>query len=218
MLFFRQMDWKEFSNQPHIKKLPINEQMQQFNFHLAQMSNLNKFQVKGRTQSTLSPSATPTVTPTSTPTATPTATPTGTPAPVEGPLFNLPLEVTVAGNYSEQYRIRFNAVIGSNVSDNNVTAGNTINTTISIPEGDHLDVSIARIDDAEGVDTTVDTSGVIGITVSGTNNGIYNTSSHSLPLTIQPGDNFALLNGHSWRLFNLGSDATVTVTINEGNV
>ena len=65
MLFFRQMDWKEFSNQPYIKKLPINEQMEQFNFHLAQMSNLNKFQPKGSStdiiESTPSPTHTNTI-------------------------------------------------------------------------------------------------------------------------------------------------------------
>ena len=46
-MFFGQLDWKQFTNQPHIKKLTLNEQMNQFNFHLQQMSNLNKFQPKG---------------------------------------------------------------------------------------------------------------------------------------------------------------------------
>ena len=67
MLFFRQLDWKDFVNQPHIKKLPLNEQMQQFNFHLSQMSNLNKFQPKGPSSNTVvisSPTPTPSPTPT----------------------------------------------------------------------------------------------------------------------------------------------------------
>ena len=79
MLFFRQLDWKEFSNQPHIKKLPLNEQMQQFNFHLQQMSNLNYYQPKGQSSSTITPTVTPTPTPTPSPTVTPTPSPTPTP-------------------------------------------------------------------------------------------------------------------------------------------
>ena len=85
MLFFRQLDWKEFSNQPHIKKLPINEQMQQFNFHLQQMSNLNYYQPKGQSNGTVTPtSLTPALsatTPTPTPTPSPTVTPTPSPTP-----------------------------------------------------------------------------------------------------------------------------------------
>ena len=93
MLFFRQLDWKEFVNQPHIKKLTLNEQMQQFNFHLQQMSNLNKFQPKGRSNNTsvVAPSPKPqpvTPSPTPEPTAAPTpqpVTPSPTPQPTAAP-------------------------------------------------------------------------------------------------------------------------------------
>ena len=235
-MFFRQLDWKEFTNQPHIKKLPLNEQMQQFNFHLSQMSNLNKFQPKGPSNSTPSPNPTPsptaaptaaptpspTAAPTAAPTPAPVATPSPTPAPVEipaatlGTSFNLPLSLTVNGSNSELYRIRFNAFLGSSVSDNNITAGSPSNTTMQFNAGDYLDLSITRVNDADGVDTSVDASGTLSVSISGTNYGIGNTSGHPLPLTLSPGDDFSSLSGHSWRLYSLGTDASVTVTITEG--
>lgn len=234
MLFFRQLDWKEFVNQPHIKKLSINEQMNQYNFHLQQMSNLNKFQPKGRSSNTVSspsptpsvtpsvslsptPSSTPSVTPSTTPSVTPSTTPSvSVPAATLGPLFDLPLSITVTGNNVEQYRVRFNAYLGSGVSDNYVTAGTLTNTTLSFNAGDYLDLAITRIDDNDGVDTTVDASGLISVSISGTNSGIGYTTGHPLPLTLSPGDDFSSLLGHSWRLYSLGSDASVTVDITEG--
>lgn len=43
----RELSWKEFTNQPHIRKLPLNEQMRQFNFHLDEVANFLNWQNKG---------------------------------------------------------------------------------------------------------------------------------------------------------------------------
>lgn len=44
----RELSWKEFANQPHIRKLPLNEQVRQFNFHLDEVANYRQWQNKGR--------------------------------------------------------------------------------------------------------------------------------------------------------------------------
>lgn len=43
----RELTWKEFVNQSHIRNLPLNEQVRQFNFHLDQVANYRIWQNKG---------------------------------------------------------------------------------------------------------------------------------------------------------------------------
>ena len=43
----RELNWKEFVNQPHIRTLPLNEQVRQYSFHLDQVSNFIHWQNKG---------------------------------------------------------------------------------------------------------------------------------------------------------------------------
>ena len=43
----KELNWKEFVNQSHIRNLPLNEQVRQFNFHLDQVSNFIHWQNKG---------------------------------------------------------------------------------------------------------------------------------------------------------------------------
>ena len=163
--------------------------------------------------------STPTETVTPTPTATSTPTVTATPTPSEGPLFNLPIIKTVEGNNSEIWRIKIDSLIGNTVSDDQVTATNTVNTTLSTAEGNHIDIMVARSGDADfNGDTTPDLNGTITITVNGTNNGIYDSSGHSNPYVFTAGEDFSAVTTHRWRVFNVGTDTTVTVNINEGNV
>ena len=55
--FLRELTWQQFSNQPHIKKLHINEQMRQFRFHLDEIANYNIFQGKGPGRTTVTSGA-----------------------------------------------------------------------------------------------------------------------------------------------------------------
>ena len=48
MYTIRELSWREFANQPHIKKLPLNEQTRQFNFHLDEVANYHVWQNKGK--------------------------------------------------------------------------------------------------------------------------------------------------------------------------
>ena len=48
IIMIRELTWKEFVNQTHIRKLPLNEQVRQFNFHLDQVSNFLHWQNKGK--------------------------------------------------------------------------------------------------------------------------------------------------------------------------
>ena len=169
------------------------------------------------------PSTTPEVSPSNTPSVTPSISPsvtaTPTPTPSNGPLFNLPITKTVEGSNSEIWRIKIDSVLGSTVNDHQITATNTVNTTLSTAEGNHIDVFVARSGDADFAgDTTPDSNGTITITVSGTNNGIYNATGHSNPYLFTAGEDFSAVTYHRWRIFNVGTDTTVTVTVNEGNV
>jgi hypothetical protein len=46
----RELNWKEFVNQSHIRNLPLNEQVRQFNFHLDQVANYRIWQNKGQSK------------------------------------------------------------------------------------------------------------------------------------------------------------------------
>lgn len=47
-MVLRELSWKEFASQSHIRNLPLNEQVRQFNFHLDEVSNYRMWQNKGQ--------------------------------------------------------------------------------------------------------------------------------------------------------------------------
>ena len=197
-MFYRQLDWKEFVNQPQIKKLTLNEQMYQYNFHLQKMSNYN-FQPKGPGPASSSSAS-------------------SQGAAVAGIPFDLSYTAILAGpvyNYA-----RWNYRIVSSVA--NINAQPTMHLpqnaevqaltgTVAAETGDNVTLTISRF----SPDDTPESNGTIVITPSGNYLSVINPTGKSLNYSFSLSE---IVDGGvdwTWTFTNVDSDFSLRVFVTE---